>query len=274
MRKTHLYSRSSIIAMGGMTPAERRVGRFLRDNEGHPGGGASTGGTPSAQGDNTGGNSPPGTQAAGSGDNAGQQFDPASFWNPPSGGETGSPPKPGGSAESGTPPAEGSNIGQTLQASLQGLTVPPLMTQQMATELGEGNFDNFNAGLVKHGQEVARQTLGMAVQVMKVLRDQMMTDVDSRLGSEFSNRESDSALEQAIPSAKNPAMAPMVKSIFTQAMKTTGGKRDQAIEMTKQMLRFSNQTLAQDDGLGIPAPSPADAGFKSTTNWLEELTGR
>jgi hypothetical protein len=269
-----------------MSANERRLGRFLREGE-HGGGAAATGGagggTPPNQGgggDNGGGNGGNGSQSGTGGDNGGLEFDADAFWNPPSGGEGAGPGANPGSAPALTPEQQAAHdranpsIGTQLSQGLTALAVAPVIDAQVAEEMSNGNFENFNKRMNAAHQESGRQILGMAVSVMKVLREQMMSDMGTQVQGEFGNREDTAALHAAIPSAKNPKVAPIIKPIYAQALKITGGDRVKATEMTKQMLKLTTGTFQGDDALDIAPADTSESRLRSNTDWLEELSGR
>lgn len=281
-----------VSALGGrMNPVERAQGRFLRSDSGHR---TDTGNT----GDQGGGfQTPPannGTESApatGTGsesnNNSGQEFDPTTFWDGP----VPDPAKPAGAGpsagtESGTgqppaPPAQtgtgnqGTDIGTVIENAVKGFSPPDVMTADAIKAVGEGDYTKFNEGVKGAIQASMNQTMDMTIKVITAFGQKMIEQMDQRIQGSHSQREDLSALHEAIPSAKDPVVAPMIMPIYNRALKLNGGDRTKAANMTKQMLAHMAKGTGGDVGLHV-APSSADSdvpppGFVSNTNWLEEL---
>lgn len=265
------------------TPQERRMGRRLRASA--PPAGVGMSGLPptpdlGGQQPNPGGNS--GTEPAGgtqNPNNTGASFDPASFWSQPPAPAPAGPAsqgsEPGGGGTGGQPDAN-AEFGRQLQTQLQGLNFAPVMTPEITEALATGNLETFNTAMTAHGRAVTQQALQMSLSVMQRLSDQLLSEVDRRTQSTLGTRDNTEALATEIPLARNPAMSPIVHSIFNQAMTLNKGDRVKAIAMTKDMLKsYHNSMQSSDSGLGIPPPNPGDnSQTESPTNWLESLVGR
>ena len=271
MRKMIMIPRASF---GGMTRNERRLGRFLRDNEGHPGGLPGGGGDNNANvSGNSGGES--GNPGSG-GDNPGEDFDPTAFWDSPAP-ETNAAPngESAGTSQSGSG-ADDNSFAQQLTSQLGGLTFgESLMTPEIAAEMNEGNFANFEQRVQTQMRAAVRHALALNVQVLRPFAEQIMSQMRDEMGSTLSGRDDVDTLTRDFPAAKNPQGAPMIKSVFEQALKRTKGNRGLAVAQTKQMLRVMAGATADDLDIDV---APRGAGdnrpANPTINWLDELTGR
>lgn len=254
---------------------EVRLGRLIRDGEGHteiPGAGGNNG-------TGAGGNSGSGGSADSGNNNNGQGFDANSFWqgqnqNADGAGNPGSASE--GESGSGTG-GEGGNFAEQLTSQLNGLSFGgPVLTAEIAQQINEGNFEGFQTALNTSMQTAVRHAMAMNVQILRPVVEQILQQVDGRINNAFGNRDNSNALEQEIPAARNPAVRPMVERVFNQALTNTKGDRALAVKQTKEMLSLMTQTMGGDLGLDVAPRGAGDSGRPSNpaTNWLDELTGR
>lgn len=255
-------------------------GRVMKDGEGHGGaGGAPAGGMGDSQqgGNNQQGNFGQQGNADGNQNNSGQQFNPAQFWDDPS--PAASPPaRESAGSESGgggSPQNPGNEAGKRFADTIAAAKFDASIFTPEALEAINQNSDPslLNQNMEKFGQNVMRQTTLLAAQLMQAHSKQMMAQFESMMNQQFGNREADADLVRAIPSAANPAVAPMVKAIFQRAMSLSNGNRAGAIDMTKEMLKFQSQHMRGDLGLDTP-PSSDRAIPNSDIDWVTELVGR
>jgi hypothetical protein len=287
MRKTqtpypyHVFGHSTSLAP---TLLERRLGRRVRASQPVAVSGMSgLAPTPDLPGQQP---NPAGNSGADAGtgtenpNNTGTSFDPASFWNQPSPAPAPGPAsqgsEPGTGAGGGQQPDANAAFGQQLNQQLQSLTFAPIMTPEITEALSNGNLESFNTAITTQLRAATQNALQMSLSVMQRLSDQLLSEVDRRVGAREQNRDNSQALSTEIPLAKDPAMAPIVQSIFNQAMTLNKGDRVKAIAMTKDMLKSYHSSMQRtDSGLGIPPPNPGDVSqTTSPTNWLETLVGR
>lgn len=279
MTRRYMQTRHALLSGVAMTPSERRLGRYLRAPEGHEEGGA--GGDSGAGGDNTGGNS--GNQGGSEGNNGnqgnntGNAFEPSAFWDSPQD-ETTPPSNQGGSAggnQSGGNQQQG-NEGNAFRDALNGLNFGQgVFTPEAVEAMNNGDPKNFNENMTGFGREVTRQAVIMAAQLMQKNNEAMNQRFEALVEERFGLQATESDLGKAIPSYAKPGMKPIIDGIMGQALKLTKGKRSEAIEMTKEMLKFQATNLGADFNITTP-PSGAgnDFGTGQTTNWEEELLGR
>jgi hypothetical protein len=259
-------------------------GHPMRDEQGHGGGTPTPSPTPAPSGDNNGGNSGTNGGDSGGGNNNGQSFDLSAFWASPDGGN-GAPPSGesagSGSSSSGQQPQNGSqqqqqppNPVQQLQQDIQALTFNNPMSQEVMAQLAEGNVEGFQAGMNQLGQQAVQQAIRLMLPILSEVRNNLRTEIQGSVQTNNMSRDNEAALLEAIPSAANPAVRPMVDSIFQQAMKHSNNDRKKALSLTKDMLRLQMQTMGSD--VGMPPPTAGD-GFGNTNrniNWADELLGR
>lgn len=253
------------------TALERRVGRILRGPEGHP------------SDDNSSGNEGQSGSESQQQNNSGQGFDYSTFWTGSGESQSGSS-RGGESAESGSGSSgsqqtqqeqkQETNPAEALATELQGLNFnPQVMSEAAISELSEGKTESFHKGLNDFGRNVTQQTLRMTLGIMAQVRDQMMATMREEFQGTLTNKDNDSALLQAIPSAKDPKVRPVVDSIYKRALQISKGDTAAAIDMTKHMMRLQVDTLGDD--IGVPPRGRGDSfGNERPTDWLNELVGR
>lgn len=231
-------------------------------------------------GDNTGGNA--GTQRNDSSgqDNSGTGFDASAFWNEPVVDKSTSPS--GGSADSGstaTGTQQAPNKGQQFATEFaQKLDSLPMgkdpFSPEVIAELAEGKTEGINTALQSMGREAVRQSVMMNAQLMSAFGDQLMTRMEALVEAKLGNRDNSSTLLENFPSAKDPAMRPMIQGVFDQSMKHTNGDRVKAVAMTKDMLKFLGKTGASDLGIDTPPTSPGDTMTPGAKSLVEQLLTR
>lgn len=219
------------------------------------------------------------TQTPAGADNAGTKFDPMAFWNSSDGDKTDSAPSGESTAKDSAPSGQQqqqvpANPAETLAASIQSLKFAPVMNDAAIAELAEGKTDAFHAQLESFGKEVTQASIRNMIPIIAQIRDQLREEFKSEMSGTLKSRDNAADLEAAIPSAKNPAVRPIVDSIFNRAMTVTKGDRKAAIDMTKEMLRLQSTTLGEDIGLPARTAGDNESLVPSKTNWLEELAGR
>lgn len=276
MKKNPLFHNSFSNRAG-----RRARGRLPRRDESQAAGGGTT---PPAGGDNGGqatGN-PLGNGNADSGtNNTGDGFDPASFWQGPQEGQ-GSAPS-GESAGNSTPPAgnppanpQGGTFAEQLTGQLAGLTFgEPVFNQEVAEQINNGDFTGVQKRFDSSMQAAVRQSLAMNVQILKPFAEQILAQVRQEMGQTLSGRDDTDTLVRDFPAAKNPTVAPVIRSVFDQALKNTKGNRELAVRQTKQMIALMANTTASDLDLEVAPRNPDSVRQQQTAvNWLDELSGR
>lgn len=253
---------------------EVRLGRMIRDGEGHPAGvpGADNAGA-------TGGNSGAAGNSDSGGNNDGQAFDATSFWNSPEPNADGSSndgSANGGDSASGNGGDQGGNFAEQLTTQLNGLSFgEPLLNAEIAEQINNGDFTGFEKRATAMMQQTVRHALSMNVQILRPLAEQILQQVDQKIQSTLSGRDDSDALLTDFPAARDPKVAPMIRQVFNQALKNTKGDRKTAVSQTKEMIALMTNTAAGDLGLNVAPRGSDDSGRPApVTNWLDELTGR
>lgn len=275
MNKMPVFMNRRARRANGLQRIATHKGRPIRSPEGHEG---ATGGAP----DNAGGNPGAGGESGASGDNAGKAPDYSSFWNTEGDGQPGSPEsgsagtgQPSSSTQPGTQPQPPAVV-QELAAGLQGMKFDNLMSPEMLESFSNGDVKGFNEGMQGFGQAVARQTMQLAIGVMKHMREDMRSEFESKMGGEFEGRERFQDLVGAIPAAgdfKNPA-SKTIRDIYAQALTRSKGDKQAAIQQTKDVMRLQAETFGGSLDLSVAPRSGGDGHYTSPppkTNWLEEL---
>lgn len=244
--------------------------------------GGGGGGTPAGMTDNipdAGGNQggDSGTPAGGN-NNTGGDFDPTTFWDSPA-----PEPSPAPSGESAGGGTQGSGTGNDGNSFAQQLTQQlgsmafgdPVFTPEIAQEINEGNFAGFEKRLQTQMQNAVRQAMAMQVQVLRPFAEQLMSQMRGEMGSTLTERDNVDTLVRDFPAAKNPTVAPVIKSIFDQALTRNKGDRVKAVAQTKQMLAHMAGVTAGDLNLDVAPMGQGDSRPQQPAiNWLDELTGR
>lgn len=251
-----------------LTPIERRMGRLMRAPD-HPSG--------ESGGDNQGGNSGGSGGDSQSQNNAGDDFDIEAFFA--EGGEgTGGAPSgestvPSGSSSSTSDSEADRNLAQEVRTELEAMNFGDFVTPEIAQALQSGDPNSFNQAFQSVGRQIVQQSVAMSVGLMRHLSERMMREVDQRINATQTSTKDEEALIQAIPSAGSPRMGPTVKNIYAKALSRTGGDRQKAIQMTKDVLRLQAEEFGADLGLDV-TPRGEHNAAPPTTNWSEALTRR
>lgn len=266
MRKNHYFA-----GRRGWSRNEVRLGRLIRDGEGH-------GETQPAAGDNAGGNS---GQTPGNGgesqNNSGERFDPAAFWQGPAPENKGASSGESATSKSGESGTESqNNFATQIATQIEGLNFGDVMTPEIAEQLSNGDFAGFQKNFQQVGQQIVRHALAMQVQILRPFAEQLMQEMRGELDGKFSSRDDNDTLVKDFPAAKNPTMAKTIRPIFDQALKNARGDRTVAVRQTKEMLRFMAQEASGDLGFEIVTTGEGGGSRQNvqTTNWLDTLTGR
>ena len=259
-----------------MTAIERQQGRLMRGPD-HPGGdaGGNTGGTQEANQNNQGGNSGDSGQGSQNQNNSGTGFDPETFYSSSGEGTGTGNGESAPDSSSGQQDGQEQNPGDSFRQTLETLSFGNEVFSREAIEALAESRDPaaLNTNLQTFGREVTRQSFLMSARLLQSFAPQLLAQVRDELRGEFGNRENDAELVTAIPSAKNPAIMATVQPIFKRALEITKGNRGQAIEMTKEMLKFQRTQLSGDLGINEP-PADASDNMVSNVNWVDELLGR
>ena len=252
-----------------------RHGRLMRDTDG------AGGGTPGGDAGNAGGNSGDSAQSGGDSNNSGEDFDPSAFWggsgqggssasSEESAGGSGSDSNTGGSSD-------GENISQTLTQQLENLSFgDPIFTNEIAEQINNGDFNGVQERFNAMGQNIVRQALSMTVQILRPFAEQIQSQMREEFQGTLTNRDNNDTLVRDFPAAKDPRVAPVIKQIFSQALKNTGNNRERAVSQTKEMLRFMAGQTASDLDLSVAPRGAEDSGrpINQNINWLDELSAR
>lgn len=229
-------------------------------------------------GNNGGGNSSEPPAQGNQNNNGGQDFQPESFWDDPVV-EAPSPPSSGNSAgndspATGSPPNQQQNgLGNQLQSHLAEFKFGEPMDKEAIESIGAGDYGKFNENFNKALRGAVEESVKMNVQVLGAAMEQMQKKFQTMLESHSQNKDNYSALYEAIPSSKNPKVAPIIQGIYDRALTMAKGNVPNAINMTKHMMSAMSKETSADTGLNVaPTGADSESGFKpSTVDWLEEL---
>lgn len=251
-----------------MTPTERAAGRFMRAPD-HPSGvetpPAESGGggnNPTGNGDGT-GNVTPG------GDNPSGADDLATFWGDGNGAEP--------NAESLTPEQEKEQqtaLGTELKTAIESFQPPaPVFTQETAEQIAAGNFEGINSIMAQAHQATIQQSLLLTSKLVGAVVKRMQSDFDQRINSNLGQRDDNQFLQSEFPLAKDPAFAPMVTRVWSQALKNSKGDRQAAIRMTRGMLEAFGEKASPSVREAAADPT-AGINTVASRNLVESLLDR
>lgn len=248
---------------GGMTANERRLGRFIRDGEGHP---AGFGGGDSGQQQNNGdGNTTAGGNQSQNQNNSGQQFDPAGFWSDPANqqGQNGS------QNQSQNNEPNDDEFSSTLINDIRGFAPPTIFDSDIATQIGEGNLEGVNQRMQQYGQNVLQQSMVLMARILQRFEGQIDQRISGAITSNSTQQNDTQLLEKNFPTYSRPEVRPVIQGVFAQSLKHTGGDRNKALEMTRGMLRSMGQLGGED--FGIPPSNPDDSTSSGPSSLVQEL---
>lgn len=221
-------------------------------------------------GGDTGGGGGSGNQSE---NNGGHEFDPASFWVDP---EPETPSPPAGRESAGTESGSGSpapdSLAGTIQQQVAGFKAGDIFTNEAMEEVGRGNYETLHKNLDTAFQKSMEQNMLANVQVIKAVATQMMSRVEQMIQQHSTTKDNYSALRNAIPSANDPKVAPIIEGIYDRALTLSKNDSSKAIQMTKQMLKTMLNESSRDVDLNV-APISGDSGGErpKPINWLEAL---
>lgn len=210
------------------------------------------------------------TDSAGK-DNAGKDFDPEGFWKDPEP----DPAKKGAGEELSPQEQEARRTGQGIIDEMRAVTFNPVMNQELAAELAEGKFENFNKAIHQELGNVLQQAVITVAKLMKANNNSLESRFESIVGKKFDGRDNSETLESNFPMARDPAMRPVIQGVFDQSMKLHNNDRKKAVETTRNMLRHMGKHAQQD--LGIPPQTSSDdygGSAESSTSLVAELLSR
>lgn len=235
--------KNNLLAHTAMTPAERRMGRFMRAPDGHgEGGGSDSGANP----DNTGVNLGTGTPGADS--NTGQDFDYTAFWNQQQ--------QKDDNAESqgDEEPDEGAQLGQQLVSQIQSFKASDVFTQDALAKMTEGDLSPLNEGINKAVQTSMTQMLGITATLMQKFEQNLQSRFDSMVENRLETSKTSDKDEQMLASEfkafADPSVRPVIHGVFRQALTHSNGDRKKAMQLTRGMLQTMGTVARDDMGLG------------------------
>lgn len=248
---------------------------YLRKDENQEGG--ATGGAGGAGGDNQGGNTGQPGNSGENQNNDGQALDLTSFWG--SEGEEGQSPN-SGSADGSSSSSTGENqptLKERLGEQLSGMNFEPVMTPEIIEAMANGDPAAFNTGMKSYGQQVAKQTLGMVVGILRDFRAEILGEAQGHVNNTINKNEDFRELVAAIPQAdSNHVASKTIRDLYTQSLKNAKGNRKVAIEQTKQVIKLQAEMFGGISGLTVAPQDTSGGNYQppAKVNWLEELSGR
>jgi len=231
-------------------------GRLLKEDV--PGGPAPTqapAGADSAAGSANAGNSSDSAPADQTGtNNAGQQFNPDQFWKAP---ETDAGGNQNQSSDAGT--QQGNDVGTQIVNDIKGFKLTqPIFDDAVAQEIADGKLDGINARFQQMGQAVIQQAVVMAARMMKAFEESMEQRIDGKISSTQTADRDEQLLGKSFTAYAKPAMQPVIRGVFQQALIHTKGDRNAAVDMTRGMLKSMGQLGQEDFGINAPPRNPDD----------------
>lgn len=258
------------------TRGQRRfVNRIMKASDGEHGGGSATdsGGVTN----NTGSNSTESSAESGGTNNAGQEFDAEGFWAEPK-------PKtePVAPTATTTPQTQTQDqqkeFGTQLGNMIGAIKFDGVFTNDIAEQIKEGDYSGINDAIQNQLRSAVRESLTVNAQVLSRYGQGLQTRFEQMIQDHMGTRDNNDTLLASFPSAKDPAVRPMIQSVFDQALKHSGGDRTKAVAMAKDMLKVMGPKMATDMNLTTPPGGREDGGAGNITqsgqDLLDELLGR
>lgn len=262
--------RNQFACAPGMSATERKMGRLMRDPNGHPAGGDDTGnqgGAPANEGvqsqNNGQGNAQGFENQTGTQDNNGQELDPNAFWNDPNAAGDGN--------SSHEEDLSGQHTGQQIVQDIQNFRIEPLFSAETAQQISEGNFENVNTALNTAMQNTMRQTVALTARIMQDFEKSIQSQIQGSIKQNQTQQTDEQMLSENFSTYTNPAMKPMIRGVFNQALKHSGNDRDKAMRLTRSMLQTMGQTGSSDLGFQTPPAGPDDYQSEGPSSLVKDL---
>lgn len=237
----------------------RRIMRDENDHGNQPGGGDN-------QQVNPGDSSNPANESNNTGDDA----ELAAFWNGQTDANDGNS-NPGGD---GDDDSNQSDTATQLGEMLNGFNPESLFTDEITSQINEGNFEGFNERFTNATRSMLRQSMTMNATLMRAYGDRLLSQVRDEMVAMFEGRDDQSQLTRDFPAAADPTVGPMIQSVFNQALKNANGDRSKAVTQTKKMISLMARRTGGDLNLNVAPRGPNDVPPTPVTDWLDELNAR
>lgn len=214
--------------------------------------------------------------------NSGQDDDFAEFWKEPedSSGAEGSPQRSASQDDSsGAPAVQQATPMEAVQTILDAVTFDDVLTPEVMTEMTDGNLEGFNKAVAASGRNAVKQSLMLSARMMNEISERLTTKMETRFNELLSADKANTDLNDALPFAKDPAIQPIARGIFAQAMNKTNGDKAKALEMTKRFFTNITNVTADDLDLGVAPRGESDVFDQQRSpnepeDWLAELMVR
>lgn len=258
-------NRVNLLHSSMMTPMERAAGRFMRAPD-HPTGGDDASGADDSNkdGDNTGVKSDDSGTGKSGEDNDGQPLELNQFWD-------GKPEEPKDGESDEQVKEQSKAIGTELGTLIKSFKAPEVFTKEIADKIADGDLAGVNEAMAARDQALMNHSIVVTAKLLGGVIDRFSADIDKRIQQAFGNRDSDIALETHFPLAKDPAMYPMVKRVWDQALVNAKGNKEQAIRQTKGMLEAFGERTSIREPAGDPTAGIDTVASKSL---VEDLLSR
>lgn len=214
--------------------------------------------------------------------NDGQDIDLTTFWDgsgePPSDDPTRSP-----SASPGDSPAQPAQTQVTaqpieqLQGILDAIPVADVMTTEIMEAVGNGDLKTFNESFKTQIRNSVKESLFLSAKMMSELQSGLIKKMDKRFADLNEADKSDAALIEALPFAADPAIRPIARSVFAQALNNTKGKREPALKMTRAYFKATMKLSAEDLDFSVAPRGEHVDSFDEpaeTIDWAAEMLAR
>lgn len=171
--------------------------------------------------------------------NTGQQAsETSSFWE--------TPKEP--SAQTNQNAEYQTTLSQQIAATVASFGSAEIVTDSVFSELAEGKYENFNKAIGSSIQRAVQESVQLNTQIMQTVITQLMGVIDEKLNGTLNQKDNERALLEAIPSAADPEVRPVVDMVYQQALKLEKGNAAKALARTKDMMKlFFNKTSGDID---------------------------
>lgn len=214
--------------------------------------------------------------------NDGHDIDLTRFWegpdDAPSVDPSGSPSASPG--DSPVQPAQTPTAAQPMEqlnGILDALPIADVMTPEIMEAVGNGELKTFNDAFKTQIKSSVKETLFLAAKMMAEMQSRMLKKMDSRFADLNEADKADSALIEALPFAADPAIRPIARSVFAQALNNTKGNRPDALKMTRAYFKATMKLSADDLDFSVaPRGEHADSFNEPAEpiDWAADMLAR
>lgn len=181
-------------------------------------------------------------------------------------------PQPQAQPAPQTPPANQTNPNQQfaegIQAQIGKIDFGNVITPEVQAALNNGDFAGLNTGIQTSLRNALSQSVQINAQVVQQFGRGLLAEVQRMISESGTQRDTRDQLEQNFPVVKDPAVRPIVESIYNQALVRNKGNHELAVKETKGLLGHVATQANTVPGVTDP---PASAESNAMTDNSKDL---